>query len=99
MVPRVVLAAVLLCLAPLAAPALAQTTGTIGGSVLDASSGVVPGVTVSATNESTGLVRTATTGPAGRFVIPALPPGPYTLEATLAGFKPLIRRGIDVTIA
>jgi len=83
----------------LASPALAQTTGTIGGSVQDTSGAVVPGVTVSATNEATGLVRTSVTGPEGRFVIAALPPGTYSLQTELSGFKPHVRRGLDITIA
>ncbi len=84
---------------PFIPAAAAQTTGTIAGSVHDATGFILPGVTVSATNESTGLVRSAITGVEGRFVIPFLPPGSYQLTLELAGFKPHTRRGVKVTIA
>ncbi len=81
------------------ASAAGQTTGTISGTVVDASGAVLPGVTASARNEGTGLVRSATTGVEGRFVIPFLPPGSYELRVELAGFSPHVRRGVDLTIA
>jgi hypothetical protein len=79
--------------------ATAQTTAAISGTVQDANGGVVPGVTVMATNRATRLVRTAVTGIEGRYVIPALPPGEYDLRADLSGFKPHIRRGLLLTVA
>src|SRR6476659_470575 len=57
---RKVLATLALLLA-LPAIARAQSAGTISGVVPDASGAVLPGVTVSAKNEGTGQLRTATT--------------------------------------
>jgi hypothetical protein len=83
----------------LATAAAAQTTATVSGTVVDASGGVLPGVTVTATNVATGLVRRDVTGSEGRYVIPALPPGRYAVRAELSGFKPHVRRDLELTVA
>jgi hypothetical protein len=68
----------------------AQTfRGGISGRVADASGGVLPGVTVVATNNATGLSRTTTSSATGDFSMTDLPLGIYTLEATLQGFQTL----------
>src|SRR5688572_25352803 len=77
----------------------AQTTATISGTVHDANGGVLPGVLVTATNTGTSLVRTAQTGDLGRYVLAALPPGKYELRAELAGFKPHVRRDLELSIS
>src|SRR5712671_2988761 len=77
-----------------AAPALAQsqiTTGVIGGVVLDANGGVLPGVTVEVRNVDTNLMRTLVTGQDGRFSALQLPPGRYTVTFTLPGFATLVQ--------
>ena len=99
MSPSVIAVALILFITSFVPLAAAQTTGTLGGSVQDTTGAVLPGVTVSATNEATGLVRSDVTGTEGRFVIPFLPPGPYRLDLELAGFKPHSRRGLDLSIA
>jgi hypothetical protein len=73
------------------APAVAQsraTTADLVGVVLDESKAVLPGVTVTATNQATGVTRTAVSEGDGRYALPALPPGGYTVKAELAGFAP-----------
>jgi carboxypeptidase family protein/TonB-dependent receptor-like protein len=82
-----------------AAAAAAQTAGTITGTVADASGGVLPGVLVTARSPSTGLSRAVVTDSDGRFVLAALPPGPYELRADVAGFKPHVRTDLDVPVA
>jgi hypothetical protein len=79
--------------------ASAQTAATVSGTVHDASNAVLPGVTVTARSGETGLVRTAVTGPEGRFVLPQLPPGTYEIRAELAGFKPHIRPQVVLAVA
>jgi outer membrane receptor protein involved in Fe transport len=66
--------------------ALAQTTGSIEGTVTDQSGGVLPGVTVELTSPALQGGRTATTGADGRYRFPSLPPGAYTVNANLEGF-------------
>ena len=63
------------------------STASLGGSVVDASGGVIPGASVSAKNNATGAVSSTVTDANGRFIIPALPPGTYTVDVTLTGFK------------
>jgi hypothetical protein len=84
---------------PLVPTAIAQTAGTIAGTVQDANGGALPGATVTVTNTGTSLVRTAATGVDGRFTVPALPPGPYEIRIELAGFRPYVRRDIALRIA
>ncbi len=92
----------LLCLAILIlghpAPAAAQATGSIAGLVTDQSAAVLPGVTVEARNAATGQVRHTVTGPDGFYTLPLLQPGRYDIKATLTGFKPMVRPGIDVSV-
>ena len=92
---------VVLLLTALLAPALtaaAQTSGTLTGRVVDASGGVIPGASVSARHLERGVERAAVTGPDGRFVMAALPVGPYDVRAELSGFKAIVRQGVALTV-
>jgi hypothetical protein len=75
----------------------AQTTATISGTVQDASSGVLPGATVTVTNTATNLVRTALANEVGRYLLAGLTAGSYELRVEIHGFKPYIRN--DVVLA
>jgi hypothetical protein len=67
--------------------AMAQTpVGQITGVVKDAAGAVVAGAEVKATQTATNAVQTATSGTAGEYTLPALPPGTYTLEVSKEGF-------------
>ncbi len=82
---------VMLCLFALlwAMPAVAQEqTGSIEGTVKDSSGAVLPGVTVEARSPGVVGVNTATTDAQGVYRFPALPPGAYTISASLQGFNP-----------
>ena len=89
---------VLLFFPPFVPVAVAQTTGSIAGMVQDANGGLLPGVTITVRNVQTELVRTDLTGPEGRFVVAALPPGEYQVRAELSGFRPYVRRDLHLTI-
>ncbi|MGE5568277.1 MAG: TonB-dependent receptor domain-containing protein [Rhodospirillales bacterium] len=73
--------------------------GAIVGRVTDASSAVMPGVDVRATNAATGVVASAKTNESGNFLIPYLLPGTYTLQAEIPGFKRFVREGIEVRVS
>ena len=77
----------------------AQTfRGGIAGRVADSTGAVLPGVTVTATNDATGVSRTTTTSSGGDFSVPDLQLGTYTIEATLQGFQTL-RTKVEVTVS
>src|SRR5438094_4486901 len=77
----------------------AQGTGsTISGTAKDATGAIVPGVTVTVTHVGTGIMRTAISGDAGEYRIPALAIGTYNLEAELPGFKRIARSGITLQV-
>ena len=77
---------------------VAQTTGTILGTVKDQSGAVLPGATVSATNAETGIARNTVTGGRGEYRIPALAVGNYQVEATMTGFQTSLRQGIELSV-
>jgi outer membrane receptor protein involved in Fe transport len=80
-----------------ASPSNAQvTTATLVGQVRDSSGAVIPGATVVATHEGTGVSREAVTDANGEFVLSALPNGPYTLKIELTGFKTMHNQGIQL---
>jgi outer membrane receptor protein involved in Fe transport len=70
----------------LAESARSQTTGAIEGRVTDSSGGALPGAAVEARSASLQGVRSATTDGRGGYRILALPPGTYTVKASLPGF-------------
>src|SRR3954452_21476348 len=67
--------------------AFAQQTGSIQGKVSDNSGGVLPGVTVEARSEVLPGPRVTTTDSVGRYQLPQLPPGDYTVTFTLSGMQ------------
>ncbi len=70
-----------------ATSAVAQSTGTLQGTITDAQNAAVPGATVVVTNTATGIARTMVSDRAGSYVAASLPPGPYRIEASLEGFR------------
>jgi hypothetical protein len=82
----------------LAFPMLAQIggSGSIQGVVSDPSSAVIPGASVVATNVATGVKTIRTTTDAGYYVLSPLPPGEYTVSATVQGFQTLTQEHIVV---
>jgi hypothetical protein len=86
-------------LLPAAAMGQVRLTGAdVQGTVRDESGGVLPGVTITATNVETGLFRTVLTSDAGGYVIPALPPGTYRISAELSGFAKATRQGVVLVL-
>jgi hypothetical protein len=94
LVSRWCLAALLIV--PLATTAWAQTfTGGLRGAVRDAN-GVIPGVTVTLTNDETGASRDAVSNEQGAYNFAAVPPGNYSVKAELTGFKTYENKGLRI---
>src|SRR3989449_8673299 len=66
----------------------AQTsTSSITGRVVDSKDAIVPGATVTVTNEATGVSQTQTTTDSGVYAFASLPVGTYTVTVEQTGFK------------
>src|SRR5262245_50396748 len=74
------------------------TFGTILGVVNDETGAVVPKVTVTATNEKTGVARSGVTNSEGSYQIPALLPGTYRVDAETSGFKKYQQAGVILRV-
>jgi Carboxypeptidase regulatory-like domain len=83
-----------------AVPSFAQrSTATIRGTVRDSTQAVLPGATVTATNDETGLVRSSPANASGVYSLPDLPIGHYKVDAELQGFKKASRTGVILRVA
>ena len=69
--------------------------GGMRGAVKDAQ-GVIPGVTVTLTNDATGVSRDTVSNDSGEYSFPALDPSTYSIKASVQGFKTFERRGIRI---
>ena len=98
MLPRCACVAVVVFLSAIPAFGQGFATGEFSGTVVDQSGGALPGATITATEEATGLVRTATPNDTGRFVLPAMQPGLYTMKAELSGFQTQVRTGLRLVV-
>ena len=90
--------AVILMCVPSASSQTRATTADLAGAVYDQSGAVLAGVAVTATHVESGFRRTVVSGANGRFVLPALPPGPYVVRAESNGFTPLVREGLTLAL-
>ncbi len=91
----------LVCLSVIFLPAaFAQTSGTgaLAGTIRDASGGVIPNATVTATDVDTNQSRTATTGADGTYRFGFMIPGHYSLQIEAPGFRVSMIPTVDVTV-
>lgn len=86
----------LLCICSL--PVFAQTYGELAGTVTDQSGATLANVRVVLTNLATGRARDVRSTDAGVYSAPFLAPGRYDILAELAGFKSVLRRGVEVQV-
>lgn len=74
----------------------AQVGGSLSGTVKDPGGGVVPGVTVTATNTVLGTMFNAVTDGQGLYSLPKLPVGKYDVTLQIDGFKAQKRTGVQI---
>ena len=74
----------------------AQFGAGIQGTVTDQSGAAVKGAAVTATNQATGVVSTATSNDSGVFSVQFLPPGKYTVDVDASSFKKTTMRDVVV---
>jgi len=76
----------------------AHAQATLSGLVRDTSGAVLPGVNVEASSPALiEKTRATVTDSEGRYAIPDLRPGAYTVTFTLSGFKTIIRQGVELS--
>jgi hypothetical protein len=96
---RTLLPAILALLLAIPLPAAAQgTTSRVTGVVMDRTGSVVPGATVTLTNEATGIQLTTVSSAAGIYTFEAVQVGTYTISVELQGFKRFTSTGNVVRI-
>jgi hypothetical protein len=72
----------------LASHTFAQSSNaTVSGTVADSTGAVLPGVTITATNNATGIVTTVISNEAGVYNFASLLPGVYKISGELPGFQ------------
>jgi hypothetical protein len=77
--------------------------GTITGTVIDTLGAVIPGANVELTHTTTLVTRTVTTDNQGRFIVPQIPSGSYSIRVVVPGFTPVTHvlpanQTIDITL-
>ncbi len=71
-----------------------QLTGTLTGTVQDASGAVIPAAEVVLSDNASGTQRRSQTNSQGYFTIAAIPAGAYTVRVTAEGFSVLERTNV-----
>lgn len=95
---RLLTAAVSLLLTASVLPAQVITSSIVG-TVTDSSGAAVPGVTITVTNEGTGISVKAVTGSAGTYSATNLITGKYSVTAAKRGFRTFQVTGISLEAA
>jgi Carboxypeptidase regulatory-like domain/TonB dependent receptor len=86
----------LLVMLGIALPAHAQFKAGIEGTITDAKGAVVPNAKVTATNDDTGVIRSAMSSGEGFYRIVGLPPGTYAVMVEATGFSKKESTGVLV---
>jgi outer membrane receptor protein involved in Fe transport len=94
---RMLVAATVLCLIPIAL-AQTSTTGAVKGEITDPQGRTVPNADVRATNQQTHEVRAVKTGQDGSYVVPLLPPGDYQIDVEAGGFARATLTGVVIVV-
>jgi len=93
------LSAAMIVLLLSAQPLWAQAeTATISGTATDSSGAALVNASVQATNPATGVSQSTVTNAQGHYTISQLPVGTYDVQASLAGFQTVVRKGITLSV-
>src|ERR1700704_4707697 len=80
-------AGVVLCLFLCAAAFGQSSFATLSGTIADGTGALIPGVSITATNNATGVVSTVISNDTGSYSVASLLPGTYKVTAELPGFQ------------
>ncbi|MGH9604575.1 MAG: carboxypeptidase regulatory-like domain-containing protein [Terracidiphilus sp.] len=81
------------------AGAVAQANSELTGIVTDSTGAVVPGASITLTNQANGFISNTVSDSAGLFDFNGLNPAFYTLKATARGFKTFVKTNIVVNVS
>ena len=95
LVARVALSAVL---GIVVVPVLYGQAASLNGVISDATGAVVPGAEIDVMNDENGLQRSAVSDGGGRYAFAQLPPGTYTVVATMAGFESVLTTDVVLLV-
>lgn len=80
-------------------PLAAQTaTGTISGTITDATGAIIPAAKVTIENVRTGVRQSSTGNAQGHFIQPYLIPGEYKVTVEHVGFEKSVTSGVMVSV-
>jgi hypothetical protein len=74
------------------------TTADITGTVTDGTGKIVPGATVTLTNNATGATRTTTSNDSGEYTITQVPPGMYSLTVEAQSFSKSLLKDLELNV-
>jgi len=92
---RLVLLVTLVALLPVRGKAQ-SFSGSIAGRVIDSTGAVVAGAELALKNLKTGRETTLRSSDAGEYAFRNVLPGTYELRATGAGFRPFVRKDVEI---
>ena len=73
-------------------------TATITGTAADASGAAIVGAKIQATETSTNAMHSAVSDAQGRFTLPDLPVGTYSVQASQTGFRTVVHTGVTISV-
>jgi hypothetical protein len=74
-------------------------SGALGGTVSDSTGAVLTDANVRVVNAATGETRQTASQGNGRYTVPLLPPGTYTVEIAKQGFRSVVNSGVRINVA
>jgi hypothetical protein len=78
---------------------VAQTqTGTISGTATDSTGGALVGANVTITNQGTNASQKTVTDAQGRYSVPQLPVGTYSVSVSMTGFQPVEHKDVVLSV-
>jgi outer membrane receptor protein involved in Fe transport len=76
----------------------AQSTGSIQGTVFDATGAPVPNAMVTVHNQATAEEHIVTSDAAGTYLVPSLPVGTYRIEVKSNGMQTTAANGVELSV-
>ncbi len=86
------------CWCALGAPALAQVSGSITGTIADQSGAVLAGAKATVFSPDTGIRRTVAANSSGEYLVTNLTQGVYTVTIKANGFKTFIAKNVVLRV-